>query len=178
MKRFYTIVFVKKWFKNEEGIAAIEAALLFPILLMLLIGVFDFANGVLANQKTIRASQITADLITRNVIVDGTEIQEAYRAGELAMQPFDTETYGVDIVSFSFDRDAVAQIVWRETINMDPVDDALGLVADLAEANSGVVMVVSTYQYQPRFGRFIIDTVNMQEQAFLSGRRSSVVNRE
>ena len=46
--------------QEEDGMAAVEAAYIFPILLTMMLGVFDLGNGIIANQKTIRASQVTA----------------------------------------------------------------------------------------------------------------------
>lgn len=169
---------IKNWWKNCQGVATVEAAMIFPVLLVLLVGTFDLGNGILAGQKTIRASQVTADLITRTTTVDATDIQEAYRAGELALQPFDTTNYGVDIISFSFDDEATAEIVWRETIGMNPINNAVDYVTSLAEPNSGVVMVVSVYEYEPAFAGFVVDNIPMTERAFARGRRSAVVNLE
>jgi Flp pilus assembly protein TadG len=59
--------FTARWGRETEAVATVEAALVFPILLTLLLGTFDMGNGILANQKTIRASQIVADLMSRGI---------------------------------------------------------------------------------------------------------------
>ena len=51
--------------KQDDGLAAIEAALVFPLLLTMLMGTFDLGNAILANTKVVRASQVVADLVTR-----------------------------------------------------------------------------------------------------------------
>ncbi len=168
----------KRWSREECGVAAAEAALIFPILMTLLLGTFDMGNGILSNQKTIRASQVTADLITRDQTVTVSEIDDAIRAGELAFTPFPTTTFGVDIVSISFDNNAAPQIVWRETRNMAPNPDVLNDVAALAEAGSGVVVVAVQYLFEPVFAGFVVDQIPMQEIAFARGRKSAVVNLE
>lgn len=166
------------WRKGEDAVAATEAALIFPILLTLLLGVFDMGNGVLANQKTIRASQVVGDLIARTNIVDDTELAEAVTAGRLALEPLPTDSYGVDIVSIRFDDDANAQIVWRETQNMSPVSDVLSRVDALASAGSGVMVVSVKYEFEPTFASFVTDGFTMQETAFTRGRNTAVIGRE
>lgn len=170
--------FVSRWLGSEDATAAVEAALVFPILLTLLLGTFDMGNGILANQKTIRASQVVADLITRERSVDTNDINEAVEAGRLAFETMSSDTYGVDIVSIRFDDDADPEIVWRETRDMSPVADVLTNVASLAEAGNGVVVVTVEYLFEPIFAGFIVDEMPMQETAFTRGRRSAVVNRE
>lgn len=179
--RFYNFM-LKQWVEARDGVAAIEAALVFPILIILLLGTFDMGNAILANQKTIRASQVTADLVTRDRTVSSAAINEAINAGELALQPFATGTYGVDIVSIRFDDDAEPLIEWRETRNMSPNATVLADVSALAEAGSGVVVVTVEYQYDPVFagfsmGGFSIGIIPMQEIAFARGRKSPVVER-
>lgn len=161
--------------RETEAVAATEAALVFPILLTLLLGVFDMGNGILSNQKAIRASQVVADLITRSESVSAAEIDDAVKAGELAFAPFGSTSYGVDVVSISFDANADPQIVWRETRNMTANPNVLEDVISLAEAGNGVVVVSVRYVFEPVFAGFIIDDIAMQEVAFARGRKSAIV---
>ena len=169
---------LSKWIEEEDAIAAVEAALIFPMMLILFLGVFDLGNAILANQKTIRASQIVADLITRENIVTTADIDGAIEAGRLAFEPIDSTSYGVDIVSIRFDENADSEIVWRETFNMSSLPDALTAVAALETANEGVVMVSVNYTYNPVFAGFAVGQIIMGEVAFSRGRRTSVVLRD
>ncbi len=173
---------VSSWRLEEKGVAAIEAAMIFPLLAVLLVGTYDMGNAIIAGQKAIRASQVTADLVSRESEVNDTMINEAVWAGELALQPFDTTSYGVDIVSISFDDTATPIIEWRETRNMAPNANVLADVAPLAEAGSGVMVVTIQYEYDPLFlgfsmGGFSIGFIPMEEKAFSRGRKSAVVGR-
>lgn len=165
----------QNWFNTEDGTAAVEAALVFPILLTLFLGTFDLGNGILANQKTIRASQVTADLVARSSTIDSTMLDEAIEAGELALNPLSTATFGVDVVSISFDDDANAVIEWRETRNMSPVGDVLSRVESLAQAGEGVLVVTVQYEFHPVFAGFLVNNIPMQETAFARSRQGAVV---
>ena len=170
--------FISSWWVGREGVAATEAAFVFPILLTLLLGVFDFGNAILTNQKTIRASQVTADLIARNRSVDDAMIGEAIQAGRLAYEPLNSDSFGVDVVSIRFDNNADPQIVWRETQGMSPMANILNDVASMAEAGNGVLVVGVEYSFEPIFAGFIVDDIVMQERAFARGRKSPVVTRD
>jgi Flp pilus assembly protein TadG len=176
MNRFKS--FISSWWCGREGVAATEAAFVFPILLTLLLGVFDFGNAILTNQKTIRASQVTADLIARNRSVDDALIGEAIQAGRLAYEPLNSDSFGVDVVSIRFDNNADPQIVWRETQGMAPMANILSDVASMAEAGNGVLVVGVEYSFEPVFAGFIVDDIIMQERAFARGRKSPVVTRD
>ena len=172
------IRFFKRFWCEKDAVAAIEAAMIFPIMLTMLLGVFDMGNAILMNQKTIRASQVTADLISRNRSVDAAIVTEAVEAGRLAFEPQGSEGYGYDIVSIRFDDDGNPQIVWRETDGMDPMSDVLADVMSLSEPGNGVLVVGVEYEFHPTFAGFVMDTFTMQEVAFARGRKSPVVTYE
>lgn len=167
----------KPWWRSCEGIAATEAAMIFPLMLVLLVGTFDLGNAILSNQKTIRASQVAADLVTRGRNIDTTGLNEAIEAARLAYEPLSSASFGVDIVSIRFDAQGDAEIVWRETRNMAPVSDVMTRVAGMSDPGNGVVMVAINYDFEPVFAGFIVDTILMQEIAFARGRKSPVVAR-
>lgn len=170
---------MKRWIKAEDGLAAVEAAMVFPIMLVLLVGTFDMGRAILTNQKAIRASQVTADLITRARSVTMADVEEAVDAGELALMPFPTGSYGVEVISVRFDEDSVPEVVWSEirgSIAPDP--NVLNDVLSLAAPNEGVVVVNVEYDFEPLFAGFVIDQIPMRETAFARGRKSAVVSLE
>lgn len=169
---------MQRYSYNEEGVAAVEAAFVFPILLILILGTLDMGRGIMSNQKTIKASQVVADLVTRDVVVTDTDIDEAIQAGTLSLQPYSTDNLGFDVVSVRFLPDLTPEIVWRETTdNMDEMTMAeiTSRTTALAEVDGGVIIVAAQYLYEPIFAGFVVNQINMQEIAFARGRKSAVV---
>ncbi len=165
----------RQYIEGKEAVAAVEAALLFPVLLLMLLGMLDLGYGILASQKTIRASQVVADLVARKSTLNMSEINEAVEAGRLALDPFDTSSYGVDIVSIFFDENGQSNVCWRHTVNMSPNQNVLASTNGLGASGEGVLAVTVKYRYAPDFSSHIISDINMQEVAFTRGRRSSVI---
>lgn len=166
---------IDKYMRQEEGMAALESAFIFPVLLVLLLGTFDLGQGILAAQKTIRASQVTADLIARHRAVNTGEINEAIEAGRLALIPFADESYGYDILSVEFDQNLDPQILWRQTANMTPEDDVLLTLDNLGSEGEGLIIVQVRYDFEPAFADFVIGTIQMHEIAFVKGRLTPTV---
>lgn len=165
------------WWRDTAGVAIAEFALIFPLLMTLLMGVYQVGNAVSVNQKAIAASQIVADLVARNSSVDDDSLDEAVRAGELAIAPYDTGNMGVDIVSLEFDTNNNAQIVWRETRGMDPDSNAVTKAGELGSYGDGVIVVTVSYTYNMGLFSTLIDHINMKEATFTRGRRTAVVAR-
>lgn len=160
---------------EESGNALIETVILFPVLSTLLIGCYDLGLGILINQKTVGASQIIGDLITRNREITLADLQDMIRAGELAYEPYSTATFGYDIASVEFDAAGKPVVLWRVTDNMQPNDAGVDSTEGLGTAGDGIVVVTATYIYDPYFVNFVVPAINMQEVAFLKGRTSATV---
>jgi Flp pilus assembly protein TadG len=167
---------LKRWRSEEDGLALMEFVLIFPIMMTILFGVYDLGNGFIANQKTIAASQIISDLITRNVSITEDELDDIITAGQLTILPYDLDNMGYDIISVSFDSDDAPVEEWRRTVNMAENDTAFDSTTALGVEGDGVVVVSIMYNYEPVFGGFVIDNIPMMEVAFARGRRTPVVS--
>ncbi|OIN86275.1 MAG: hypothetical protein AUJ12_06440 [Alphaproteobacteria bacterium CG1_02_46_17] len=163
------------WIKNEDGVAMMEAVMLFPVMLTLLMGVYDLGNGISLSEKTITSSQIAADLVSRNRTIDSSSLTDIIGGAKLAFEPYALHGFGIDIVSIRFDENNNPEILWRETQDMAPNSDAVASVAGLAEEGEGMIIVTVQYTYSPMFSKFFTNDINFKEVAFARGRRSPTV---
>lgn len=166
------------YLKDSSGVAAIEAALYFPILILLLLGMLDLGYGILASQKTIRASQVVSDLVARVNDLDSDGINDVIEAGRLALSPFPTDSFAVDIASIYYDENDSPEVCWRETVNMSPNSDIPANDDGLGADGDAAIAVTVRYDYEPRFSSHVIDTISMQEVAYSRGRRTTIVQRD
>lgn len=166
---------IARYAAEEKGNSLLETAILFPVLIILLIGCYDLGQGIYMNQKTIASSQIIGDLIARNRSVDMDTVEDIIRAGELAFEPYPITTFGYDIISVQFDEDGDPVVLWRITENMPPNNAALSSADGLVAEGDGLVIVSVRYVYDPLFTYFVVPEINMEEVAFFKGRRSATV---
>ena len=168
------------FWKDTDGVAALEGALVFPIFLVMLFGIFDVGRAITSNHKMITATQVIADLIAREPSVSTADIEQAISAGGLAMQPYATTTdgFGIDVVSVRFDASLEPVVLWRETRNMPADADAVEKSKGLGVENEGALIVTMVYDYTPVFGNMLIPNYKMKETAYARGRRSATVSKE
>ena len=175
---FYTVHAVKNWIDNQEGVAALEAAMLFPPMLSLLLGTFDLGNGIVLSQKTITASQVAADLVSRNRTVNSAAVEDIIHGAQLAYEPFALNGFGIDIVSVTFDAYKNPVVLWRRTESMLPNNDAVSSTAGLADEGEGMIIVSVQYTYVPNFAKYFMGDIDFKEVAYSRGRRSATVEWE
>lgn len=167
-----------KFLHDTSGVAAVELAMILPVLAALLLGVIDTGNALLINKKAMTASQIVGDLVTRNRTITDAQVTDSVAAARMALQPYSATALGVDIVSIQFTgTEATPTILWRETYNMDENPDVLNLADGLGVQNEGVVIVTTQYQFDPIFLNGLFGSFDMKEVAVTRGRRGPLVTK-
>jgi Flp pilus assembly protein TadG len=165
-----------RWLQEEKATAFTETVILMPVLVSMLMGCYDLGQGITTNQKVIGASQVMGDLIARDRTIDMAGVQEVITAGQLVLQPYSTAPFGYDIVSIEFDTDGSPLVLWRVTENMSENEEAVASTVGLGAPGEGILVVTTSYTYDPFFSNFIVDAIDMQEVAFYRGRRGSIIS--
>ena len=177
-----------RWLRNSYGIASIEAAFIFPILLTLLLGVWDAGTSLMINQKVLNASQVTADFLARKEKASPSDRDEAIKAAELAMQPYSTDIdYFIATIQFTdlggscpsgkdcpeiMDK---TRDIEQKRISQSDVQDEIDATKGLGANGEGLIMVVIQYEYDPLFTDVFTGPVTFQEVAYARGRETSYV---
>jgi Flp pilus assembly protein TadG len=173
------ITFLKKYRRDEKGAAAVEAALIMPVLLFMYMGIVDLGNALVVNKKAVSAAQIASDLLARQETVDDADIEDAMVAARLALQPYETSSFGIDIAGIRFDTPAaVPTLIWRETFNMTPNDEVIAETNGLGLENEGVIAVTVRYVYDPVFMYILDEFWETNEVAIVRGRKKAFVMKE
>jgi Flp pilus assembly protein TadG len=76
------------WRSAESGVAAVEFALIAPILLVALLGMSDVTTRVVTDRKLVNLSRTLADLTSRSVALPREELRNIFQSVAAIMQPF------------------------------------------------------------------------------------------
>jgi Flp pilus assembly protein TadG len=166
---------INTYIKNNDGLAFIEGALILPMLLTLLFGLYDIGQAIIINQKVTSAAHMAADLVTRKLTVNNSDMLDAYGAARLVIDPYDRAPLGMDIVGIQFDDDDDPEEKWRYTNNMTQTPSLPSSADGLGVSGEGVVAVSVVYPYTPYFSGGVVGSFEMQEISYLRGRKNSYV---
>jgi len=166
----------RKYMQDDSAVAAIEAGLLFPVLVMILCGTIDLGMMLLTNQKVVNATQTVSDLMTRGTQVSDTDINDAIVAGQLSLMPYSTTSFGVDIVGIQFvGATMVPTVKWRKTVNMGVNTTVLAKSDGMGAEDEGVVAVTVNYTFTPIFTSVVTGPMQMKEESYARGRKGLFV---
>lgn len=153
-------------FRCRKGAAAIEAALLLPVLISMILGMVELTRYIEATRKAMSAAQTVADLVAQDSSHSDATLGEARTAASLVMDPLSTtaDTFSMTIASIGFDANGASELLWQDPYDgTNTVDPA---VADgLGDPNESVIVVRLTYTYTSPFD-FVIDQRTLSESAF------------
>lgn len=134
---------------GERGVAAIETAIVIPILVILLIGVAEVGTKILTGHKLNTTASRIGDLVTQQSKITQTSLNDIFAAVEhIAGEPYGTQ--GVVIISAVTGQDGSPRVAWQRrgagTLNEPSHIGAQGAVAQLpanfAVGNGETVIVV------------------------------------
>src|SRR3984957_2164634 len=77
-------------FANDgRGVAAIEFAMIVPIMLVLFFGTVIFSSGVAVDRKVTLMARTFSDLVSQNISVSSAQLQNFFNADVAIMTPYD-----------------------------------------------------------------------------------------
>ena len=90
-----------KLHRDERGIAAIEMAFIFPVMIVLLIGLVDVTDGMSASRKVTITANTLGDLISQEPgTTDQANLDGIFAGATQTMIPFDGSSLGLEIFNF------------------------------------------------------------------------------
>jgi Flp pilus assembly protein TadG len=180
--------------RDERGVAAVEFALLLPVMLTLYIGSVEVSQGLSIDRKVVLLARTLADLTTQNTAVtavsDGTSQSLAVIAGAASavLSPVNTTGLKLRISSLSIASPSggganTATVCWSYAQNWSTytrgavLDNTLVPTSLRADANTSIVMAEVQYPYKPVIGYVLTGTLNLGERVYMRPRLQTYVTR-
>jgi Flp pilus assembly protein TadG len=160
----------------KKGNAALEFAIIAPMMIMLLFGSVDLLDVLNANKRVQNVTSSLADVVARDTEVSDDEIAGLWSAIDVLMFPSGGDAVDIRISSISIESASIARVVWSEGHGMDArqpgttVDD---LPAAMMNPGTSIILAESEFAYDSPLGFLIEDGVTLRHQSY---RRSRLVD--
>jgi len=158
---------VHRFAVQTGGVAAVEFALILPILIVLFLGSVELTNGLTASRKMSQVASTVGDLVSQYRTLDCATLTDIFKASSAIMTPYDDTSLVVSIAGVEFDSGGAATVDWSRT---NGGGSAAGLVneipAALQIADSYLIVAKTDYNYQALFTKFSQDQFGTTSFAF------------
>jgi Flp pilus assembly protein TadG len=163
---------------DRRGVAAVEFALLAPILLLLYFGVVELTQGLMTQERAAHTASTIGDLTAQSTTIDQAEITDIFAMGNTIMYPYPTTSLEMRLSSLVADAKGNVTVAWSEGQGMTALakgSSVSGLPSNVINANESVVMAETKYTYTSVFGQIMPTPVIFNEKYYLRPRASTSV---
>lgn len=170
-----------RFLRNTSGLAAVEFALIAPLMLALYFGVTELSDGLMANTKAASVAATAADLTAQNDKLCNSEMTDIFAALNNIMFPYPTTSTRIVISSLVDAGSNTVRVAWSNAQNGTPrsVNSVVAIPSGLVTSGSGdsVILAEVTYHYSSPAGKLIYGSIAMNDIFYLHPRRGKVVTR-
>lgn len=149
---------IRTFFRADNGVAAIETAIIMPFLLILYFGMIDLTAMISFNRKITYSASVIADLVAQNrTNILKTQIDDYYNAAAMVMAPTPSSQIKVSVYGYRKVGSTVTQI-WKTQSPTGPVCTTTPnttAIGQLMTASNDVVVAISCMRYTPYIGTFL-----------------------
>jgi Flp pilus assembly protein TadG len=142
--------------RNENGVAAVEFAMLLPLMITLYIGAVEISQMVSIDRKVSLTTRAVADLVAQSTTLSGADMTNILNASRAVTAPYPNGPMKVTVSSVKIDGAKKATVEWSDTCHGTAYapNSAAPIATDspLAIPNSWLIWAEVTYTYTPIFG--------------------------
>ena len=163
---------INRFAASTRGVAAVEFAIVLPVLLAMWLGMEQFSEYMTADAKTLMAAQSVSDLTAQVGSWQTGQFADIVQAAPQILSPLPTsKTYTVDVVGVAYDDQNKPTLTggWRCVSAGGPAADAavpLNLANGLGVKGQIIIMVNVKYAFQPKVTAGALGARTLSERAF------------
>jgi Flp pilus assembly protein TadG len=162
---------------NVKGVAGIEAAFIFPVMLMIYFGLLDLTTVLSANRRVTQMASTLADLVTQSTgTTTKAELEGFYRASTAIMDPYSTTDLTLEVFGYRRNGNTVT-LAWQNnnggTCGTAPAANTSQLQQLTSEGND-VITARVCYKVAPVTGKILGEgKISLSDQMTLRPRQSA-----
>lgn len=162
-----------------DGMAALEFAIVAPVMISLYFGVTELSDGFTASTKVTSVASTAGDLLAQEKSVCDAEMNDVFVALRSLMYPFPLNQMKIVLSSLIDSGGGTVKVAWSDASNTSPraVGSVVSVPAGLVAVGGSVVLAEVTYNYSSPTGHLIYGTVPLTDKFYLHPRRIQQIAR-
>ena len=165
--------------RDSAGFAAVEFALIVPVMIIMLLGVVETCEALSVDLRVITIANSTSLLVARCDNITNGELEDVLRISDSLLGKYSSDPLRVQIVALHADAQGVVTVSWSyDRSGGEPYvagasfpDAPPGLVP----SNASAVVSVASYRYASPIGRFIHGAITLKHPGYQATRFANIV---
>lgn len=181
MNRFRAVLIaaLRRTIPNSDGVAAVEFALLAPVLIALFFGTIEIANGFQCRRQVVAMATTAADLVAQSTQLNNSDEANIFSALISILYPNTTSSASIILTSIIDNGKGGYAVAWSDAQNgtPHPVGSTMAVPAGLIPSGGSVILAEVTYTYHSPTSVTITGPITFSTSAYSAPRLSSQVAR-
>jgi Flp pilus assembly protein TadG len=178
--------------KSSDGLAAVEFALIAPVLGTMLLGTIELCNALECHQKVTMVASTAADLVAQASKVSASDMDDIFSAAAAVIYPFQQNNIAIVVSSVLSDGTGNGTVTWSvANANGTPLDKDKAIVLSqpimsTCDASGGnctpcakgacsVILTQVSYSYTSPIGKYFAGSVPMSDYFFERPRKVATI---
>jgi len=182
---------LRRFVGDRSALAAVEFALILPLMLMLFFGTVEFSSGVAVDRKVTLVARTLSDLTSQSISVANSDLTNFFSAAVGIMTPYDPSPTKAQISEIYIDSTKTAKIQWTMAATITSGASQATLAASSRSAGDNLTSLIPSallipqtslifsevsYKYVPTVGYVMAKAgINLSDVAYTRPRQSSCV---
>jgi Flp pilus assembly protein TadG len=172
-----------RWRADDRGSAAIESAIIFPVLVLIFLGMVEMSQAFTVKRRVQNVASATADLVAQSQSVTTSDLNDIASIGAQLMLPFSSTGLALTITSVAEDTQSKITVQWScswsslsSSANCSATGAAYtGLPAGLLSQGQSIIIGQTSYPYTPRIGEFLTGGLTFTASSYYRPRLAASV---
>ena len=162
---------------DRRGLAAIEFAMIVPIMLVMFFGTVELSSGVAVDRKVTLVARTLSDLTSQSSSVADADLNNFFTIKNAMLTPYPPGPVQATITELYVDPITLkARVQWSKGSAARSKDSIVGIPTALAIANSYLIMGEVSYLYLPTVGYVMSKSgINLTSTAYTRPRQNPCV---
>jgi len=165
-------------FRDDRGVAAIEFALVLPMLLFVGLGGYALTDAASTYRKLTDTTVETANVAAQFTSMQAADADSVMAATAQIMAPYPTTNLKAVLSLVATDASGNATVTWSRPFQGGAAlsrGATIKLPASLAQPSTSYVLVTTTYTFVPLTGSGVMGAIPMQDQLVILPRNSAAI---
>ncbi len=172
--------FLKNFTRARDGLAAVEFALIAPVMIVMFYGGVELTSAADCNARVSRVASTTADLVAQSTAVSSTDTSNIFNAAFAILYPYASASAKIVVSSLVDDGKGGATVAWSDaTSNATPMTKGATVTVPTGLITSGsggsVILSQITYTFVPSISYFTGGSLTFTQTFYAKPRRSATV---
>jgi Flp pilus assembly protein TadG len=164
----------KQFPAHESGVAAVEFAVILPILVVLWLGGVEVTGALSVDRRVNNYASSLGDLVARKNAITYDEIDDIFELAEAAMYPYPVDGMSMRVSAINIDDEGNATVAWSRAdgtaLPAFAKDEEYDEIPDELLVEGQLIMAEAVHTYHPAIGYVISGDIELEDRMFFAPR--------